>query len=201
MAEIYEKNIDYPQGVKPFTRAVIPAANVIVVGGKWIGYVQNIDETQDRPVTEQYEVGSIGPVELLPGQPKYSFSMSKVKVYNKRLLQVFLENGYAERYGPGYVGDAIKGQMAGDDVDKNNELFSLLIHNILPFNIEVRELNFGVDAEGAPMDWNLAEASKSKTKTKYIDCMISNYTKPISQGNINIVETMNVSARRIALSA
>ena len=48
---------------------------------QWIGYVQNIDETQDRPVTEQYEVGSIGPVELLPGQPKYSFSMSKVKVY------------------------------------------------------------------------------------------------------------------------
>jgi hypothetical protein len=199
MAEIWEKNIDYPQGVKPLTRATIPAANIIVVGGKWIGYIQNIDETQDRPVTEQYEVGSIGPVEILPGQPKYSFTMNKVKVYKKRMLQIFMENGYAEKFGPGYVGSAIEGQMAGNPEDTSQELFSLIIHNILPFDVEVWELNYGVDAEGNPMDWNFAEASKSKVKTKYIGCWISNYSKPINHTNANIVETMNVSARRIGM--
>jgi hypothetical protein len=200
MAEIFEKNVDYPSGVKPFTRAVIPAANLIRVGGKFIGYVQNIDPTQDRPATEQYEVGSIGPVELIPGQPKYSYSLSHVKVYTNSIMQTFMDLSYAEQFGETAVKDAIQGQMVGDQASKNVEVFNIILHNILPITIEVWELNFGVDAQGNPIDFNLDEVSKDKLKTRYVDGWITSYSKPINQGNINVVETMNVSCRKISMS-
>lgn len=198
---IYEKNVDYPGGVKPFTRQVIPAANIIVVAGKWLGYIQNIDETQDRPVTEQYEVGSVGVVEIIPGQPKYSLTLSKAKVYTARATQIFMDLSYSEIYGETTVKDAITGQMVGDAKNKALEVFSLIQHNILPFNIEIWELNYGVDQEGKPMDFNLDQASKSKIKTKYVDCWISNSTTPVSQGNVNVIETINLSCRKITMSA
>jgi hypothetical protein len=199
--EIYEKNVDYPSGVVPFTRAVIPAANVLVVGGKWIGYAQSIEETQDRPVTPQYEIGSVGPVEILPGQPTYTITINKAKIYQKRLMQVFMDLSYGEKFGETLVKDAIKGQMVGDDTKKNLEVFSLITHNILPIDVEVWELNYGVDAEGAPIDFVLDQSSKSKVTTKYVDCWIGNTTKPIAQGTVNIIETMSLTARKIAVSS
>ncbi len=192
MASIYEKNVDYPSGLVPFTRGVIPAANIIVIGGAKIGYIQNIDETQERPVTEQYEVGSIGPVDMLPGQPKYSFTLSHVKVYTQSMLKVVMALGYS---GGTDVNGAIQGQLSGDN--KDVKVFSLITHNILPFEIQVLELNYGVDSEGDPIDFNLDIDNKKAIITKYKDCWITNYTKPIAQGTVNVVETMSISARKI----
>ncbi len=196
MAENFEKIKDYPSGVVPFTRAVIPAANIISIGGRWIGYVQTIEEAQERPVTEQYEIGSVGVVEILPGQPRYSLSLEKVKVYKNSALQLFMEYGYQEKYGETAIKDAIQGQMVGDTANKNAEVFSLITHNILPFDIEVWELNYNVDLEGNPVDFVLDPASKSKLVTKWLNCWISRYSKPIAQGTINVVERMEITATR-----
>lgn len=199
MAEIYEKNVDYPSGIIPISRAVIPSANIIVIGGIKIGYVQDINETHDRPVTEQYEVGSVGPVELSPGQPKYSFTLNKVKIYGKKLLQIVLDAGYTDKYGGTNVKDAIKNQLTGDH--KDVDVFTLITHNILPFDIQVWELQYSKDASGNPIDFNFDINSKSKVISTYVDCMISNYTKPVAVGNVNEIETMNMSCRRIDTSS
>ena len=121
MAEVYEKSKDYPAGVVPFNKAVIPAANILTINGKWIGFVQSIEPTQARDVTEQYEIGSIGPVDMLPGQPAYTLNLQKTKIYLHNAMQVFMEQGYKAK---GYeVKDAIKGQMVGDDANKEAEVF------------------------------------------------------------------------------
>jgi len=195
MAEVYEKSKDYPAGVVPFNKAVIPAANILTINGKWIGFVQSIEPIQARDVTEQYEVGSIGPVDMLPGQPSYSLKLTKTKIYLHNAMQIFMEQGYQAK---GYeVKDAIKGQMVGDDANKEAEVFSLIIHNILPFDIEVWELNYGVDAEGKPLDFNLDPSSKNKIVEKYVNCWITNYTKPITQGTVNEVESIDLKAQKL----
>lgn len=199
MADAYEKSQDYPAGVVPFTRAVIPAANILFISNKPIGYVQRLDETQERAVDPQYEVGSIGPVELLPRQPAYNLTLEKVKIYSQNALQIAMDLGYSEKYGETTVKDAIKGQLVGDDTSKNREVLSLILHNILPFDLQVWELNYGVDASGNPLDFVLDPFSKSKVVTKYVSCWIKRYTKPITQGNANIIETMELGATKIRI--
>ncbi len=199
MSEIFEVNKDYPSGLKPFLREVIPAVNFLVVGGKKIGMIQRIDETQERNLTNQYEIGSIGPVEIVPGQPSFSLTLEKIKIYKTNALQILMDKGYNEKFGGTVVKDAIKGQMTGDTSTKDKEVFSLIIHNILPFDIEVWELDYSVDTTGNPVDFTLEPDSKSKVVTKYGNCWVRRYSKPISVGNANVVESMDIMCTKISL--
>ncbi len=189
------KSTDYPTGVVPFTRAVVPQANIMVIGGVTIGYIQTLEEKFERPVNAQYEVGSVGIVEGLPGQPAYTLSVNKLKVYGQNLLKAMMESAYTENPS---LKTAIKAQikLGSSGSNPEREVFQLLIHQILPFDIEVRELDYGVSEDGTPNDFNLDVNNKRKLTTVYKNCWLTSGSKSIAQGTDNVVEQTEVFVTR-----
>ena len=88
-------------GSKPVNNAVI-STNIKIKIGKWIiGYIRNITETQARPANPQYEIGSVGPIDLIPAQPAaVTLACTKIAVYGANLINV--------------IANAIKSAQTGD---------------------------------------------------------------------------------------
>lgn len=195
MAVDFKKSTDYPSGVVTFSKAVIPAAIIMAIGGVKFGYIQNIEEGFSREVAEQYEIGSVGVVEGLPGQPKYTLRATKLKTYGKSFVKAAYESAFADNET---LKNNIKAQISAGSSSSSaeDEVFSLLIHQVLPFDLEVRELNYGIGEAGTPEDFNFDIDSKTKLITVYKGCWITNYTKTINQGTVNIVENADIFVTR-----
>jgi len=196
MATRIDKSVDYPTGVVPFTRGVVPQANILVIGETKIGYIQDITENFDRPVTEQYEVGSVGVVEGLPGQPKYALTLNKTKIYGKNILRACMESA---DFGDIDLQESIKTQLEASGSPSStaqDEVFQLLIHNILPFDIEIWELDYGIGEGDTPNNFVFDIDNKDKLITIYKKCWFTSTSRSISQGSVNIVETANVMVTR-----
>jgi len=76
-------------GVRAVTNAVISPNVEFIIGQFTIGYIRRLTETQARPVAPIYEVGTVGIVEMAPGQPApITLSAEKVEIYGAPLINV-----------------------------------------------------------------------------------------------------------------
>ncbi len=95
MAEIDFGKTPNDRGGRPWpadikTRAVISPQIRFRVGGKDAGFIQRCEARLARDVTPKYEVGTIGAVDMIPGQPSYALSITSLRFYDANLIQRLL---------------------------------------------------------------------------------------------------------------
>jgi len=178
MANPYEKTAD-SHALTQIGKSVVSPAITIVINGVTMGYIQSLTETQSRPANPIHEVGSTGRIELVPGQPAYNLTANKVAIYKYNLLRIFAGQGVQEND----LYETIKSKLQEVGVNEATSAWSVIVEMPIPFNIQVFETD--------PFD-------DSVSVTKYIDCFITNYTRPIdATGNLTITETCNIEVRDI----
>ena len=189
-------------GSKPVNNAVI-STNIKIKIGKWvIGYIRNITETQTRPANPQYEIGSVGPIDMVPAQPAaVTLACTKVAIYGANLLNV--------------IGNAIKSDLSeGGTIFKapglsDGETLSALNHWLgqkqsgvgdddLGLVFSLADLPVGFIVE---IDEIFPPILEKMLITKYQNCWIVRYTRPIiASGDLLIAETADINAQYVTYS-
>ena len=189
-------------GSKPVNNAVI-STNIKIKIGQWIiGYIRNITETQARPANPQYEIGSVGPIDLIPAQPAaVTLACTKIAVYGANLVNVIANAIKSAQTGDGAAVFTAWGLTAAETASALNywlgqrqgvasgdlsKVFSLAD---LPvgFQIEIDEI--------FPADINKV------MKTTYNNCWIVRYTRPIvASGDLLVAETADINSQFVSYS-
>jgi hypothetical protein len=192
-------------GAKPVTNATV-STNITIKIGKWvIGYIRSITETQARPATAQYEVGSVGPIDLIPGQPAaVTIACTKVAIYGANLINIIARAinsdsvavaGGTIQPAPGLSADETKQALshwlaqrqAATTTGDLTKVFSLADIPV-GFTLEVDEVFAGDPTK--------------VMKTKYINSWVVRYTRPItSTGDLLVAETCDINAQTVTYSS
>jgi hypothetical protein len=188
-------------GSKPVNNAVI-STNIKIKIGTWvIGYIRNITETQARPSNPQYEVGTVGPIDMIPAQPAaVTLACTKVAIYGGNMINVIANalnsvqgtSGVPITPAPGLSAEetiaAMKywlGQKQAKQTDGDLSVVFTLADLPVGFEIEIDEIYPGGTTPGADV-----------MITKYHNCWIVRYTRPIvSSGDLLIAETADINAQ------
>ena len=133
--------------------------------GNLIGYVTDIDRTDTRTVQRIRHLSSHDAgrtIEQAPGPDEVTLSLTGFALYNK-----------PEQSGelPHFSLAARLGGLTGAN------LFKSLNSQRVAFNIRVEEVH---------------PSTGAVSRTYYFGCMLTNYTKPVSLGNITVAETASV---------
>ena len=134
--------------------------------GNLIGYVTDIDRTDTRTVQRIRHLSSHDAgrtVELAPGPDETTLACTGFALYNK-----------PDQTGdlPHYSLAARFGGLTG------GEMFKSLNSQRVAFNIRVEEVH---------------PATGAVSRTYYMGCLISNYTKPVSLGSVTVAETVSIT--------
>lgn len=158
-------------------RAVSSASIKISIGGVAIGYLQNMTETNNRPATPLYEIGTVGIVEHQPQQPAYTLTVNKLAVYRINFVKMAAQAGMSNSNNTLY--NAILSRLPSNDPQID---FSTLVEQAIPFDILVQEKD--------PVN------NTTYFKTTWTDCIITTYTRTINAtGALTIAENLNLVAR------
>lgn len=133
--------------------------------GNLVGYITDIDRTDSRTVQRIRHLSSHDAgrtIEQAPGPDEVSLATTGFALYNK-----------PEQTGdlPHFSLAARFGGLTG------TPLFKSLNSQRVAFNIRVEEIH---------------PATGAISRTYYIGCLITNYTKPVSLGNVTVAETCNI---------
>ena len=186
-------------GSKSVNNAVI-STNIKIKIGQWIiGYIRNITETQARPANPQYEVGSVGPIDLIPAQPAaVTLACTKIAVYGANLINVIANAIKSAQSGDGAAVFTAWGLTAAETATAlnywlgqrqgkgggNGDLAQVFALADIPvgFQIEIDEI--------FPADINKI------MKTTYNNCWIVRYTRPIvASGDLLVAETADINSQ------
>jgi hypothetical protein len=182
-------------GSKPVNNAVI-STNIKIKIGSWvIGYIRQITETQARPANPQYEVGTVGPIDLIPAQPAaITLACTKVAVYGGNLINIIaraIKSADASVFtAPGLsAAETIKalnywlGAHQGGGAGDLAKVFSLADIPV-GFIVEIDE-TFPADETKIMI-------------THYMNCWIVRYTRPIiASGDLLVAETADINAQYV----
>jgi hypothetical protein len=173
----YEKIIDN-RDLVAVNRAVSVASIKISIGGIALGYIQNYTGNQNRPATPLYEIGSVGIIEHIPGQPNYTLTINKLAVYRINFMKMATQAGMKAKNEDLY--NAIRTRLNSSDpiID-----FSVITEAPIPFDILVQQKD--------PVD-NVAIL-----KTQWIDCLVTASSETVAVGgNLTIAENLTLVARK-----
>lgn len=191
-------------GSKPVNNAVI-STNIKIKIGSWvIGYIRNITETQARPANPQYEVGTVGPIDIVPAQPAaVTLACTKIAIYGGNLINVVANalksNDLASLTPPpgltlAEAQSALKywlGQKQASQKDGDMALVFSLADIPVGFEIECDE-TYPVVGTGNKL---------SVMISKYVNCWIVRYTRPIvASGDLLVAETADINAQYVKYS-
>jgi hypothetical protein len=137
--DIVENKVDV-QGVIPTSRTVTTPGIYIQVGAFIVGRIQSVTENQARGATEVYEVGSVGPVDITMGQPKYTLAISKMKIYRQSLVQVMSIEAMKSKDLALY-NKLVAALTTGAPKVPDDAVFRNLSHFAFPFDIKVIEVD------------------------------------------------------------
>lgn len=170
------------QGVIPYTRTVTTPGIFLQVGTFIVGKIQSVTENQSRGATEIYEMGSVGPVDIVYGQPKYTLAITKMKIYRQSLVQAVSIEAMKAKDATLYTKLSSALQNGATKVP-SVALFRNLSHFAFPFDIKVIEIS--------PSD------NKMDT-TIYNGVVITSYSRPSTiGGGLTVSETVNASCLNI----
>jgi len=186
-------------GAKPVNNAVI-STNIKIKIGEWVvGYIRNITETQARPSNPQYEVGSVGPIDMVPAQPAaVTLACTKIAVYGGNLINVIgtalKNNEDSIEAAPGLSLAETKSawkhwlaQAQGKDAASASDMSLIFTLSHLPIGFTI-ELD-----ETFPVPNGTEE---SVMITTYHNCWIVRYTRPITaSGDLLVAETADINAQ------
>jgi hypothetical protein len=180
-------------GTRAVTNSVL-SPNIEMMIGQWtIGYVRRLTETQARPVTPIYEIGTVGVVELTPQQPApITLAAEKIEIYGATFINVVAKSiASGDLAGvspaPGLSLDDTKNalriwlrkRLGNEDM---GQIFTL---NDFPVGFQFRV------TEQHPLD------DTKQLITTYQNSWITRYTRPImSTGELLVVATADITAAR-----
>ena len=180
-------------GSKAVTNAVLSPNVELQVGTFTIGYAKQVTETQARPVNPVYEIGTVGIVEMVPGQPApVTLALEHVAIYGASMINVIAMaidsgnlSGISAAAGLSEADTAIAlktwlQQRLGANATMSN-VYSL---SDMPVGFAAKVM------EQSPID------ASAVYITTYNNCWITRYTRPIkATGDLLVVETMDISAQ------
>ena len=182
-------------GTRAVTNAVI-SPNVELLIGNWpIGYARRVTETQTRPVNPIYEIGTVGPIEMVPGQPApVTLALEKVAIYGATMIGIV-----AKAIDSGDLAGVSK--AAGLSLEDTKTALKVWVQKRLGAGSTIGDVTSLADMpvgfqcklnEQHPLD---------DTKvfiTTYNNCWITRYSRPVvSTGDLLIIEAMDISAQSV----
>ena len=173
----YEK-IEDNRDLVAINRAVSAAAIKISIGGIAIGYIQAYTGNQNRPANPLYEVGSVGIVEHMIGQPTYSLTINKLAVYRINFLKMAAQAGMKAKNPDLY--NAILSKLNSNDpvID-----FSVITEAPIPFDIIVQQKDPVNNTSFLTITWE--------------DCVVTAQSDTVNAtGNLTIAENLTLVARK-----
>lgn len=173
----YERITDV-RDLVPVNRAVAAASIKMNIGGVLIGYMQDYTGNQNRNVTPLYEIGSVGIVEHIAGQPTYNVTVNKLAVYRINFMKLAAQAGMKAKNETLY--NAIVSRLnSGDSVID----FSTITEQAIPFDILVSQKD--------PAN------NTSYLTTTWVDCVITGSSESVSAtGALTIAENITLVARK-----
>ena len=182
-------------GTHPVTNAV-QSPNVELQVGQWtIGYAKQVTETQSRPVNALYEMGTVGPVEMVPGQPAPpTLALEHTAIYGASLINII-----ALAVDTGNLSGI--SAAAGLSIAQTAAALNLWLQQRLGANasfgqiFSLADMPVGFKAqvrENSPLDPTVVMI------TTYHNSWITRYTRPIkATGDLTVVEAMDISCQKI----
>lgn len=182
-------------GSRAVTNAVVSPNVELQIGTFTIGYATKATEKQTREVNPLYEIGTVGVIEMVPGQPKpVSLSLEHVEIYGATMV--------------GIIAQAIaSGNLAGVSAAAGLSLSDTQAALVAWVNARfgagatiasvrtLADMPIGFQCqlnEQSPVD-----PSKQMIST-YVNSWITSYSRPIqSSGNLTVVESMEIMAQRV----
>jgi hypothetical protein len=182
-------------GVKPITNATVSTNIQILLGTSIIGYIRTLTESQTRPATSLYEIGTVGIVEQIPGQPgPVTLAVTKVATYHKNLINAIASLLNIDSVSDIDNWDIPRGMTATDVKNALTTWYGKMSTVTTPqavYALQYLPLGFTLKVT----ETNPAEVDQITT---YHGCFITRYSRPIvSSGELVVAETADISARYV----
>lgn len=182
-------------GARVVTNAVISPNVELQIGNFTIGYARKATETQARDVTPIYEIGTVGIVEIVPGQPKpVILALEHVAIYGATMVGVV-----AKAIASGNLAGV--SAAAGLSLDDTKAALQIWVQKRLGAGRSMGDVSSLADM---PIGFQCQLTEQHPTDdtklfiTTYSNCWITNYARPVSaSGDLLTVETLTISAQRV----
>ena len=180
-------------GTRAVTNAVISPNVEFVIGQFTIGYTRRMTETQARPVTPLYEIGTVGIIEMTPQQPApITLAAEHIEIYGASFINIVakaIASGDLSGISP----------AAGLSVEDTKTAMKLWLDKRLGTDDMGQVFNladFPVGFELRLNEQHPLDDSKIMVTT-YHNVWMTRYSRPIvSTGDLLIIETADMSAQR-----
>lgn len=182
-------------GSRAVTNAVISPNVELQIGNFTIGYARRVTETQSRPVNPLYEVGSVGVIEMVPGQPTpVTLALEHVAIYGATMIGIV-----AKAIASGNLAGV--SAAAGLSLDDTKSALALWVQKRLGAGRGLGDVASLADMPVGFQCQLLEQHPLDDTKvfiTTYHNCWMTRYSRPIvASGDLLTVEAMDISAQRV----
>lgn len=183
-------------GARAVTNASISPNIELLIGNFTIGYAKSVTETQERPVNPIYEIGSVGVIEMVPGQPApVSLSLAHVAIYGATLPMIV-----AKAIASGNLSGI--SAAAGLSLDDTKTALQNWVTARLGAGRTMADISTLADM---PVGFQVRineQHPLDVTKvfiTTYSNCWITRYSRPIvATGDLLTVETLDIRSQRVS---
>ncbi len=182
-------------GTRAVTNAVLSPNVELQIGSFTIGYARKATETQARDVTPIYEIGTVGIVEMAPGQPKpVTLALEHVAIYGATMVGIV-----AKAIASGNLAGI--SAAAGLSLDDTKTALAIWVQKRLGAGRTIADISSLADMPvGFQCQLN-EQHPLDDTKvfiTTYQNCWITRYTRPVaSSGDLLVVEALDITAQRV----
>lgn len=182
-------------GSRVVTNAVLSPNVELQIGSFTIGYAKRVTETQARPVNPIYEIGTVGVVEMAPGQPEpVSLSLEHTAIYGATMVGIV-----AMAIASGNLAGV--SAAAGLSLDDTKAALQIWVQKRLGAGHSLADVRSLADMPiGFQCQLN-EQSPLDDTKvmiTTYHNCWITRMTRPvIGSGDLLTVEAMDIKAQRV----
>jgi hypothetical protein len=182
-------------GSRAVTNAVISPNVELQIGSFTIGYARRATETQSRPVNPIYEVGTVGIIEMVPGQPApVTLALEHVAIYGATLVGII-----AKAIASGNLAGV--SAAAGLSLDDTKTALQIWIQKRLGAGRTIADITSIADMPvGFQCQLN-EQHPLDDTKlfiTTYQNCWITRYSRPVvATGDLLTIEAMDITAQRV----
>ena len=183
-------------GSRAVTNAVISPNVELTIGNFKIGYARRMTETQTRPVNPVYEIGTVGIVEMVPGQPApVTLALEKAQIYGATLVNII-----AKAVDSGDLSGI--SAAAGLSLEDTKTALRIWVEKRLGAGAAFGGIQTLADM---PVGFQIkteeqhpVDESKLYIGT-YHNSWITRYTRPIvASGDLLTIETMDISSQRVS---
>ena len=180
-------------GTRAVTNAVISPSVELKIGDFLIGYARRCTETQARPVNPLYEIGTVGIVEMVPGQPvPVTLAMEHIEIYGATFVNIIAKAVNSNNLSG--ISTA-----AGLSLDQTKAALTLWLNKRgITYGQIFALADFPVGFQMNASEQHPTDDTK-KLISIYNNCWVTRYSRPIvSTGDLLIVEAADISAKSVS---